>query len=70
MTEHEYEYARIPIGLAIEIEIHDILVFSARPRIMTNWSHKLHREIFIIGLVNKDKDESQSNFVPYTNYKS
>ena len=52
------------LAIAIEIGIHDILVFSVRPRIMTIWSHKIHRDFILIGLVNKDKVESQSNFVP------
>ena len=29
---------------------------------MTIWSHKQHKEFFMIGLVNKDKDESQSKY--------
>ena len=53
------------MGIAIEIGIHATLVFSVGPRIKTIWSQKLHKEFFIIGLVNKDKDEIQSNFVPH-----
>ena len=55
------------LAIAIEIGIHDILVFSVRPRILTIWSHKIHSQFFIIGLVNKDKNESQNNFVPCIN---
>ena len=61
---------KAPNGLAIDTGNHATLVFPVRPRIVTIWSHKLNREFFIIGLVNKDKNESQINFVHYIKYKS